>query len=108
MKPERTNSHNTEPEEAPFLQERIICRINALIEVMNLPAEKLREINTTSTADKLQELSGGTTTCVTSQGQYFMLNFIIHRMCDNETSIGKVKSLGEEKLKYFLETQEMD
>ncbi len=64
--------------ETPFIQERTVCGINALIEVQDLPIQKLNDaINSSVIGYKLREISGGKSVLETIDGQSIQLQFIL-------------------------------
>ncbi len=107
MKSENTRVEDHESSGSSFIQERIVCRINALIEVMNLPAESLNVSDNIAIAKKLQELSKDKTLCLSPLSQDFQLNFIINRMCENSSELEKVLAIGEQKYEEFLKAKKL-
>jgi hypothetical protein len=107
MKPKKRRTDEIKSADLPYVRERIACRINALIDVMSLPVDKLRQVNTAAISKKLLELSDGSTACVTEAGQYFQLSFIIGAICDDDQTLEKVMSLGEQKFEWFKKTLEL-
>jgi hypothetical protein len=58
MKLTQTKAETLRLDGFPFIEELILCGINSLIEVLELPVEKLARPSTPSIASKLLELSG--------------------------------------------------
>ena len=102
MKLTQTKAETLRLDEFPFIQELILCGINALIEVLELPVEKLALANTTSIAGKLLELSDDKEAWLTSEGQLVQLQCIINKMCDDKPMLEKVMTLSERKFDSFL------
>jgi hypothetical protein len=105
MKMTRTKEETLRLDEFPFIQELIVCGINALIEVKELPVEKLRLSNTIAIAGKLLELSMENETWLTSEDQLIHLQYIINKVCDDKLMLQKVMTLCEQKFDFFLKQE---
>jgi hypothetical protein len=105
MKMTRTEAETLRLDEFPFIQDLIVCGINALIEVMELPVEKLTLANTTAIARKLLELSDEKETSLTSEGQLVQLQYIIYKMCEDKLMLQKIMTLSEQKFDLFLKEE---
>lgn len=93
--------------ECPFIQELILCGINALIEVLELPVEKLILANTAAIARKLLEISGDKEAWLTSEGQLLHLQCIITKLCEDRSILNRVMTLSEQKFDSFLKEELM-
>ena len=92
--------------EPPFLQSRVVCGINALIEVLELPSAKLLRLNTFDIANKLIELSLFEKRRFTDVKSFsIQLQHIINTRCPNQETVEKVMAQCEEKFSHLLTTQ---
>jgi len=92
-------------DEPPFRLIRVVCGINALIEVLKLPVEKLpkNNIRMSEVGLKLYELSVANRRQVMNlQGQSLQLQEIIENRCTEESSVEEVLKLSEQKYQNLL------
>jgi hypothetical protein len=97
-------------DEPPFRLIRVVCGINALIEVLKLPDEKLpkNNISISSIALKLYELSVVNKRNVMSlEGQSLQLQEIIESRCTEVSTIEEVLKLSEQKYQHLLNTNSL-
>jgi hypothetical protein len=90
----------------PFIQERVACKINAMIEVLELPAEKLQLATTEAITHKLLELSDDKESWQTPTAQLAWLEYVIKKICDDDM-IKKVMNLTQEKFDSYMKTPEL-
>ncbi len=107
MNIESTKAKALQSSEMPFIRERMVCRTNALIEVLKLPFEKLKEAGSVLIATKLLEISDNKTLWLSSSAQNMQLNLTIFRMCEDESAVEKVMMRAEQKFDYFIKTQKL-
>ncbi len=94
-------------DECPYIQELILCGINALIEVLSLPVGQLTRADSPSIARKLLEISGDKETWLTAEGQLLQLQNLITRLCDDRSLLIKVITLSERNFDDFLKEELM-
>ena len=106
MKPNKTFTDYLKPDEPDYVQERIVCGINALIETLKLPVTKLTDnISTSIISIKLREITGDNFNLRTSDGQAIQLHFAIIRICPDEETADRVMELSEEKFLHYKKTR---
>jgi len=97
-------------DEPPFRLIRVVCGINALIEVLNLSVEKLPKININISlvALRLYELSVVNKRKVMSlEGQSLQLQEIIESRCTEASTIEEILKLTEQKYQHLLNTNSL-
>lgn len=102
MKHTQTRAEILRLEGFPFIEELILCGINSLIEVMELPVGKLVQATTPSIASKLLELSGDKEVWLNPEDQLVQLQYIINKLCGDKPTIEKVMNLSEQKFDLIL------
>lgn len=95
-------------DEGPFIEDRLVCGINALIETLELPLEKLTTVDRLKITGKLLKLAiHESIPYFTLISQCVNLQILIELHCgDDEELIERVFFLCEEKFKYFLKTSQ--
>ncbi len=93
-------------DERGFIHEYIACRINAVIEVLNLPVELLTDAAPDSIRNKLLELSDDEQYWETPEARIVWLEDVINKLCDNGEMIARVEYLTREKLKVRIRLAE--
>lgn len=90
----------------PFIEDRLICGINALIDVLDLPHEKLKRVDREEVAALLSSLSQtDSTKYVSLISQSVKFQVLLEVLCaDNEELIERVFNVCEEKFQHFLTT----
>jgi len=95
---------NIKVDRPPFLEESVICGINSLIEVLELPHSKIKSINSDLIGIKLLEISKGKKFRSTVIYQSFLLQYLILKLCPDDRSLEMVLNLAMEKYQHFLKT----
>ncbi len=80
-------------DEAGFIHEYIACRINAIIEVLNLPVKQLSDASPDSIMNKLNELSDERKYWHTPEDQIYWLDRVIEQICESDEMIERVNRL---------------
>jgi hypothetical protein len=97
-------------DEPPFRLIRVVCGINALIEVLKLSVEKLpkNNIRMSEVGLKLYELSIGNRRQVMNlKGQSLQLHEIVESRCIEVSTIEEVLKLCEQKYLHLLNTNSL-
>jgi hypothetical protein len=94
-------------DESAFIHERIASEINAMIEIMNLPAEKLQHANQDAIMNKLMELSDDKEAWQTPAAQKVWLENVIIKISDDDDMIEKVMNLTRENFDSMMKTREL-
>jgi hypothetical protein len=97
-------------DEPPFRLIRVVCGIDALIEVLKLPIEKLpkNDIRMSEVGLKLYELSVENRRRVMNLGgQSLQLQEIIESRCTEVSTIEEVLKLSEQKYQHLLNTNSL-
>ena len=109
MKIKRSPGNYLKFDRSPFIRERTACRINAMIETLELPVSPLTgEINSFTIGSKLMEITGDKTFYQTDEAQSIQLQFALLRICPDEESIQRILELSEEKFYNYKNTEYID
>jgi hypothetical protein len=92
--------------ETAFINELIACRINAMIEVLDLPVELLQDADPDSIRHKLLELSDDQESWQTPEARMAWLDDVIGRICENDEMVERVMSLTRKKFRIFMSIPE--
>jgi hypothetical protein len=88
-------------DETGLIHEYIACRINAMIEVLDLPVELLAEADPDCIMQKLLELSDDKEHWQTPEDQLTWLDNVAGRICENEEMIEEVIRLTRNKFEAY-------
>ena len=97
-------------DEPPFRLIRVVCGINALIEVLKLPLEKLPKINISISlvALRLYELSVvNKRKVINLKDQSLQLQEIIESRCTDGSIVDEVLRLTEQKYQHLINTNSL-
>ena len=95
-------------DEPPFLMGRVACGINAAIEVLNLPVEKLTDYEPMSIAYKLMELSSKDyQNYIQVEDQGRLLQDIIEMKCKDDNTRRSILKLCQQKYDHLLKEKEL-
>ncbi len=99
MKIKKSPGNNLKFDRSPIIRERTACRINAMIEVLELPVAPLTgELNSVTIGNKLMEITGEEILYQTVEAQSVQLQFALLRICPDEEPIQRILELAEKKL----------
>ena len=91
-------------DEPPYDLGRLACVINAMIEVLNLPLEKLKECTLTSVANAIKIIANDNYLASSEGFMAIMVQEIIDALSLDRESYEKIMSLCEEKYNHLNKT----
>jgi hypothetical protein len=89
------------------LEKNVICTINSLIEVLDLPYSKIKSLNPDLIGIKILEMSKGKKFNATIIYQRYLLKYLILKLCPDARALEMVHNLAKEKHQHLLETGEL-
>lgn len=89
------------------LEKNVICTINSLIEVLDLPYSKIKSLNPDLIGIKILELSKGKKFNSTIIYQRFLLQYLILKLCPDARAAEMVHDLAKKKHQHLLKTGEL-
>jgi hypothetical protein len=98
--------NNLKEREEPFFEKSIICTINSLIEILDLPYSKIKSPNRDLIGIKILELSKGKNFPSMVIYQSFLLQYLVLKLCPDDRSLERVLKLAIEKYRHYLESGE--
>jgi hypothetical protein len=89
------------------LEKNVICTINSLIEVLDLPYSKIRSLNPDLIGIKILELSKGKKFNSMIIYQRFLLQYLVLKLCPDARAAEMVHDLAKKKHQHLVKTGEL-
>lgn len=103
----KNEADNRKDVQEPQIEKNVICTINSLIEVLDLPYSKIKSLNPDLIGIKILELSKGKKFNSTIIYQRFLLQYLILKLCPDASALEMVLSLAKKKHQHLLKTGEL-